>query len=62
MSEGKSNGVVTWRILATAAWMALSAVLLFWMENVSTRLDALTNKVAVISGWIDAHKNFDPPH
>lgn len=55
---------MTWRIMATAGWLALSAVLLFWMENVSTRLDTLTNKVATISGWVDAHKNtaVDPPH
>jgi len=55
MSEPKAE--ITWRIIGTAGWIALSAILLFWMEDVSARLDKVSNEVASIQGWIEAHKN-----
>lgn len=57
MNDPKSNGDITWRIIGTAGWIALSAVLLFWMEDVSARLDKVSTEVASIQGWIEAHNH-----
>ena len=51
----KSSVSVTWPIIATAGWVALSGVLLFWMQNVSTRLDKVSDDVSSLRGWIQAH-------
>jgi hypothetical protein len=57
----RANGVITWRIIGVAGWIALSAVLLFWMEDVSNRLDKVSIEVASLKGWIQAHDKIADP-
>ncbi|MGH7980408.1 MAG: hypothetical protein ACREE6_13615 [Limisphaerales bacterium] len=54
--NGGANGVVTWRIVATAAVLGLATVLWWQLQSISARVDTLTLEMGRVTGWIDAQR------
>lgn len=52
--NGNGSGI-SWRIIATAGWIALWAIVLYWMQNIDAKVDKLSGDVAGLKGWIAAH-------
>lgn len=54
------SGAVTWRIVATGSVLALAAVVFFWLQNISGRLDSLTGQVGELNGEVRTLLKQDP--